>query len=117
MYITKLLEIARKLMKCDGLQEPEQFDGEYWAYQNYDNSFSCDPLTRKFVNTINLYNRKNFVISETAMKSYDEQLLEYEKLIKSKEKIDKESYSAIINSIFYMFIDKYEDIEKLWNML
>lgn len=117
MHITKLLEIARKLMRCDGLQEPEQFDEEYWAYQDYDNSFSCDPLTRKFVNTINLYNKKHFVISETGMQSYDEQLLEYEKLIKGKEKIDKESYSAIINSIFYMFIDKYVDIEKLWNIL
>jgi len=117
LYIIKLLEIARKLMRCDGLQEPEQFDGEYWAYQDYDNSFSCDPLTRKFVNTINLYNKKHFIISETAMQSYDEQLLEYEKLIKSKEKIDKESYIAIINSIFYMFVDKYGDIEKLWNIL
>lgn len=77
MYIIKLLEIARKLMRCDGLQEPEQFDEEYWAYQDYDNSFSCDPLTIKFVNTINLYNRKNFVTSEMAMQSYDEQLLEY----------------------------------------
>ena len=54
MYIKKLLEIARKLMRCDGLQEPEQFDGEYWAYQDYDNSFSCDLLTKKFVNAINL---------------------------------------------------------------
>lgn len=117
LYIIKLLEIARKLMRCDGLQGPEQFDREYWAYQDYDNSFSCDPLTRKFVNTINLYNKKHFVINETAMQSYDEQLLEYEKLIKSKEKIDKESYIAIINSIFYMFVDKYGDIEKLWNIL
>ena len=117
MYIKKLLEIARKLMRCDGLQEPEQFDGEYWAYQDYDNSFSCDLLTKKFVNAINLYNKKHFVISEMAIQSYDEQLLEYEKLIKSEEKIDKESYSAIINSIFYMFIDKYGDIEKLWNIL
>lgn len=116
-YITKLLEIARKLMRCDGLQEPEQFDGEYWAYQAYDKSFSCDILTKKFVNTINLYNKKHFVISEMAMQSYDEQLFEYEKLIKSKEKIDKERYSAIISSIFYMFVDKHEDIEKLWNML
>ena len=64
-----------------------------------------------------LYNKKHFVISEMAIQSYDEQLLEYEKLIKSEEKIDKESYSAIINSIFYMFIDKYGDIEKLWNIL
>lgn len=116
-YITKLLEIARKLMRCDGLQEPEQFDGEYWAYQAYDKSFSCDLLTKKFVNTINLYNKKHFVISEMAMQRYDEQLLEYEKLIKSKEKIDKERYSAIISSIFYMFVDKHEDIEKLWDML
>ncbi len=116
-YITKLLEIARKLMRCDGLQEPEQFDGEYWAYQAYDKSFSCDLLTKKFVNTINLYNKKHFVISEMAVQNYDEQLLEYEKLIKSKEKIDKERYSAIISSIFYMFVDKHEDIEKLWNML
>ena len=76
-------------MRCDGLQEPEQFDGEYWAYQDYDNSFSCDLLTKKFVNAINLYNKKHFVISEMAIQSYDEQLLEYEKLIKSEEKIDK----------------------------
>lgn len=117
MYITKLLEIARKLMRCDGLQEPEQFDEEYWAYLDYDNSFSCDILTRKFVNTINLYNKKNFVISEMEMQSYDEQLLEYEKLIKSREKIDKDRYMIIINSIFYMFIDEYKDIEKLWKIL
>ena len=117
MYITKLLEIARKLMRCDGLQEPEQFDEEYWAYLDYDNSFSCDILTRKFVNTINLYNKKNFVISEMEMQSYDEQLLEYENLIKSREKIDKDRYMIIINSIFYMFIDEYKDIEKLWKIL
>ena len=117
MYITKLLEITRKLMRCDGLQEPEQFDEEYWAYLDYDNSFSCDMLTRKFVNTINLYNKKNFVISEMEMQSYDEQLLEYEKLIKRREKIDKDRYMIIINSIFYMFIDEYKDIEKLWKIL
>lgn len=51
------------------------------------------------------------------MQSYDEQLLEYEKLIKSREKIDKDRYIIIINSIFYMFIDEYKDIEKLWKIL
>ena len=35
-----------------------------------------------------LYNKKHFVISEMAIQSYDEQLLEYEKLIKSEEKIE-----------------------------
>lgn len=70
-----------------------------------------------FVETINLYNRNNFTVTELAVQSFDEQLLEYEKLIKSKKKIDKESYITIINSIFYMFIDRYGDIEKLWNIL
>lgn len=117
LYLKKLLGIAYKLMRCDGLQEPEQFDEDCWAYQDYDGSFSCDLLTSKFVETINLYNKKHFTVSESAMQSFDEQLLEYEKLIKRKKKIDKESYVAIINSIFYMFIDKYGDIEKLWNIL
>lgn len=117
LYLKKLLGIAYKLIRCDGLQEPEQFDEECWAYQGYDGSFSCDMLTSKFVETVNLYNKKHFVVSESTMQSFDEQLLEYEKLIKSKEKIDKESYVAIINSIFYMFIDKYGDVEKLWNIL
>ena len=117
LYLKKLLGIAYKLIRCDGLQEPEQFDEECWAYQDYDGSISCDLLTSKFVETINLYNRNNFTVTELAVQSFDEQLLEYEKLIKSKEKIDKESYVAIINSIFYMFIDKYGDVEKLWNIL
>lgn len=117
LYLKKMLNIGYELMKCDGLQEPEQYDAECWMYQDFDNSLVSDTLTCKFVEAINLYNRRHFNASESIMQSFDEKLAEYEKLIKSKKKIDKESYIAIINSIFYMFIDRYGDIEKLWNML
>lgn len=112
-----MLNIGYELMKSDGLQEPEQYDAECWMYQDFDNSLVSDPLTCKFVESINLYNRRHFNANESMMQSFDEQLAEYEKLIKRKKKIDKESYIAIINSIFYMFIDRYGDIEKLWNIL
>lgn len=117
LYLKKMLNIGYELMKSDGLQEPEQYDAECWMYQDFDNSLVSDPLTCKFVESINLYNRRHFNANESMMQSFDEQLAEYEKLIKRKKKIDKESYIAIINSIFYMFIDRYGDIEKLWNIL
>ena len=49
--------------------------------------------------------------------SNDEQMKEYEKLIKSQQKIDKDDYIAIIDSVFRMFDSKYGDIDKLWNLL
>ena len=117
LYSKKLLDIAYKLMKCEGLQEPEQFDAECWGYQDYDNSFGCDQITCKFVDSVNSYNRNHFSVSEVVIQSFDEQLLEYEKIIKSKEKMDKETYVEIINSIFYMFADRHADIKKIWNIL
>lgn len=117
LYSKKLLDIAYKLLKCEGLQEPKQFDTECWGYQDYDNSFGCDQITCKFVESINLYNRKHFSIGKPMIKSFDEQLINYEQIIKSKRKINKEKYYAIIDNIFCMFTDKERDIEKLWNIL
>lgn len=115
--IKRLLEIACELMKCEGFQEPEQFNPEEWGYQDYDNSFACDPLTIKFVDSINLHNRRNFIVSELEIQSFDKQIAEYQKIIRKKEKIDKCNYITILNDIFYMFYDPYGDIEKLWNLL
>lgn len=100
LYSKKLLDIAYKLLKCEGLQEPKQFDTECWGYQDYDNSFGCDQITCKFVESINLYNRKHFSIGKPMIKSFDEQLINYEQIIKSKRKINKEKYYAIIDNIF-----------------
>lgn len=116
-YLKKLLDIAYKLMKCEGLKEPEVYDKEKWAYADFDNSYTYDRLTEKFIETVNLYNKTNFVVSELVMQTFDEKLCEYEELIKSKKKIDKENYIAIINSIFYMFTDRSQDTDKLWNIL
>lgn len=116
LFLKKLLSIAYALMKCEGLQEPIQFNSECWAYLDYDNSFGCDTITCKFVNAINSYNTKHFNMSVVAQ-SNDEQMKEYEKLIKSQQKIDKDDYIAIIDSVFRMFDSKYGDIDKLWNLL
>lgn len=116
LYLNKLLNIAYELMTCEGLQEPKQFDAECWAYLDYDKSFACDTITCKFIDAINSYNIKHFNMS-IAAQSNDEQLNEYEKMIKNEQKIDKEGYIAIIGTIFYMFYDRYEDIDKLWNIL
>ncbi|MDO5019181.1 MAG: AbiH family protein [Lachnospiraceae bacterium] len=117
LYIKRLLEIACELMKCEGFQEPEQFNPEEWGYQDYDNLFACDSLTIKFVDSINSHNRRNFTVSESEIQSFDKQIAEYQKIIRKKEKIDKCNYITILNDIFYMFYDPYSDIEKLWNLL
>lgn len=117
LYIKRLLEIACELMKCEGFQEPEQFNPEEWGYQDYDNSFACDPLTIKFVDSINLHNRRNFIVSESEIQSFDEQIAEYRKIIKKKMKIEKSDYIAILDGIFYMFYDPYGNFEDLWNLL
>ena len=117
LYKTKLLEIAYELMKCDGLQKPEQFDAESWSYHDYDDSLGCDPTTQVFVASINSYNRKNFIASEDAIQSFDEQLAEYQKLIDCEEILDKEGYKLINKKIFNMRHEKDDDIEKIWNML
>ena len=117
LYIKKLLEIACELMKSEGLQEPEQFDPENWGYQDYDNAFVCDPITIKFVDSINLHNRRNFSVSESEIQSFNEQIIEYQKIIRRKKKIDKRNYITILNGIFSMFYAPYGDIEKLWNLL
>ena len=117
LYRRQLLQIAYELMRHDGLQEPEQFDAEEWGYCDYDNSFGCDPLTQKFVNTVNLYNINYFVPEEKDIQGFDEELELYQKLIESKEEIDKAQYIEIITSIFYMFYDKYANLESMWSLL
>lgn len=117
LYENKLLKIAYELMNCNGLREPEQFIDENWAYQDYDNSFGCSLITSKFIKSVNLYNRKHFNRSELEIFNFDEQLIEYEKLIKSKRKIDKKAYLEIMNKVFLMFYDKSSNIDELWNIL
>lgn len=116
LYWKKLLSIAYALMKCEGSREPAQFDAECWSYPDYDNSFGCDTITCKFINAINSYNKKHFSLGDM-MKDNDEQLKEYEKLIKSQHVIDKNDYITIINCIFNMFKNRNADIDKLWNVL
>lgn len=117
VYEKKLSNIAFALMVNDGLYEPEQYDQEEWAYQDYDNSFGCDSRTKKFIERINAYNRKNFVAGKGIAKSIDKKLIEYQKIVEDNEKMDKEKYISVINSIFDMFQDRLNDTESLWNML
>lgn len=116
LYAKHLLEIAYELIKCEGLQEPEQYDAENWSYGEYDNSFGCDRLTQEFINAVNVFNKKNFIADTSLIPSNDEQLAEWQKLIDNREKIDKTGYVSIISAIFYMFQEHIE-IDNLWNML
>lgn len=117
MYAKKLLSIAYSLMRIEGIYEAEQYDSEDWAYQDYDDSFGCDSLTKQFIDLINAYNKKEFTIDENLVKNADGQLAEYHRLIKDKVELDKEKYISVIDSIFRMFQDKCNNVEDLWNIL
>ncbi len=117
MYAKKLLSIAYSLMRNEGIYEAEQYDSEDWAYQDYDDSFGCDSLTKKFIESRNAYNRNTFNIEENLIKNAEGQLVEYQKLIRDKIELDREKYLSVINNIFGMFHDQYNNIEDLWNIL
>lgn len=117
MYAKKLLSIAYSLMRNEGIYEAEQYDSEDWAYQDYDDCFGCDSLTKKFIDSVNAHNKKKFTINKNLMKNVGGQLAEYQKLIKDKEELDREKYISVINSIFCMFHDKCNNVEDLWNIL
>lgn len=117
MYAKKLLSIAYSLMRNEGIYEAEQYDSEDWAYQDYDDCFGCDSLTKKFIDSINAYNRNTFNIEENLIKNAEGQLVEYQKLIRDKIELDREKYLSVINNIFGMFHDQYNNIEDLWNIL
>lgn len=117
IYAKKLLPIAHNLMRNEGIYEAEQYDSEDWAYQDYDDCFGCDSLTKKFIDSINVYNRNAFIIDENLVKNTEGQLAEYQKLIKDKIELDREKYLFVINNIFGMFYDQHNNIEELWNIL
>lgn len=117
IYAKKLLSIAHNLMRNEGIYEVEQYDSEEWAYQDYDDSFGCDSLTKKFVDSINAYNRNAFIIDENLVTNIEGQLAEYQKLIKDKVELDREKYISVINNIFGMFYNRHNNTEDLWNIL
>lgn len=117
IYAKKLLPIAHNLMRNEGIYEAEQYDSEDWAYQDYDDCFGCDSPTKKFIDSINVYNRDAFIIDENLLKNTEGQLAEYQKLIKDKIELDREKYLFVINNIFGMFYDQHNNIEELWNIL
>lgn len=117
IYAKKLLSIAHSLIRNEGIYEAEQYDSEDWAYQDYDDCFGCDSLTKKFVDSINAYNRNAFIIDENLVTNIEGQLAEYQKLIKDKVELDREKYISVINNIFGMFYNRHNNTEDLWNIL
>ena len=64
-YAKQLLEIADSLRDTESMdKKPIQFQCENWEYQAYDNSWGCDRLTKKFIETVNRRNRENFILSD-----------------------------------------------------
>lgn len=117
IYTKKLLSIAYSLIRNEGIYEAEQFNSEDWAYQDYDDCFACDPLTSKFIDSVNVYNKREFTVDKNLVKNVGGQLAEYQKLIKDKVELDREKYICVIHNIFGIFHDCHNNIEDLWNIL
>lgn len=112
-YGRDLLQIAYELIKCDVLREPEQYDVEAWSY--FDNERNL--ATKIFIEKINTYNRNHFSVSEENVESIDIEFGEYQKLVNSEEKIDKDNYIKILNDIFTKFFDNNNYIQKAYDLL
>ncbi len=116
-YENSLLDIAYKLMSCEGLKQAAKYSYEDWEYMRYNNSRRCDYYTKKFIDLINEYNEKNFIREGAYFETIYEGFEIIKKTILNKEIIDKDKFIEIINHVFYMFQDSSIDTEELWEVL
>ncbi len=91
-------------------KEPTQFRYDNWEYQDYDNSWGCDRLTKKFIETVNKRNRENFT-------SWDEIMEGYQRIADGSEEIEKNRYIEILKDVLSMYKHSYGNMEEMWNLL
>lgn len=115
-YRNLLLDIACKLMSCEGLKQAEKYSYEDWEHIEYDNSRGCDYYTMEFIDLVNEYNERNFV-QEEYFETFYEGFEEIKRTILNKDNIDKDKFMEIINHIFYLFHDLSINTEELWTVL
>ena len=116
-YRNQLLNIAYELMPSGILKEAVQYSYENWEHIEYDNSRGCDYYTMSFIDSINKYNKKNFVKEVEYLETFYEGFEKIKKSVLSRKNIDKDNFIEIINHIFYMFHDPSINIEELWEVL
>lgn len=119
-YAKQLLEIADSLGDRESIaKEPIQFKHENWEYQDYDNSWGCDRLTKKFIETVNKRNRENFTLNDFGEKftSWDEIMEGYQRIADSSEEIEKNRYIEILKDVLSMYKHPYGNMEEMWNLL
>lgn len=117
LYASKLLNIAYELIDNKGQGKPVQFSDDNWCYMDFRNVFECDSKTKKFIEKINNYNKKNFIMDECFLETYEDGLVEFQRLVKDKTEINKDKYVEILEHILYMFNDRSADMKKLWRIL
>lgn len=116
-YRNQLLNIAYELMPSGILKKAVQYSYENWEHIEYDNSRGCDYYTMSFIDSINKYNKKNFVREGEYLETFYEGFEEIKRSVLNKKNIDKDNFIEIINHIFYMFHDPSINIEELWEVL
>lgn len=116
-YKKQLLEVACKLMKCEGLREPKMFFRWQWEYNDCFGEHPCDLDTASFIDEINEYNKKNFAVGKIPLKSVDERLEEYREMVNARKEISKDAYIESVKDIFGMFVDSNVNTKELWDVL
>lgn len=116
-YRSQLLDIAYKLMPSGILKQAVQYSYEHWEHIEYDNSRGCDYYTMEFIDSVNKYNKRNFVKEGEYLETFYEGFEKIKKTVLNKKSIDKDTFIGIINHIFYMFDDRSINTEELWEVL
>lgn len=119
-YERQLLDIADSLRNTTSTdKEPIQFQCDHWKYYNYDDSWKCDSLTKKFIETVNKQNKENFILSDSCHNddSSDNILEVYQKIADNCEEIDEEKYIEILRDVLSKYKHSYGNIEEMLEFL
>lgn len=119
-YERQLLDIADCLRNTTSTdKEPIQFQCDHWKHQNYDDSWKCDSLTKKFIETVNKQNKENFILSDSCHNddSSDNILEVYQKIADNCKEIDEEKYIEILRDVLSKYKHSYGNIEEMLEFL
>ncbi len=119
-YERQLLDIADRLSKTTSTnKELIQFQSKDWEYLDYDNSWECDNLTKKFIEIVNKQNKENLKLSDSCNNddSSDNILESYLKIANNCEEIDKEKYIEILRDVLSKYKHSYGNIEEMLEFL
>ncbi len=119
-YAKELLEIADSLRDTKFIvKEPIQFKYENWQYLDYDNSWVCDMLTKKFIETVNKHNRENFTLDDfwENVTTWDDIMESYRQIANGSKEIEKNKYIEILKDVLSMYKHSYGNMEEMWSFL